>query len=256
MRIHKTEALVLKRTDFSNTSQILDLFTRDRGRIPVMAKGTRRYGNRAYRLVDLLYRGNVILLEKSTREVQILSDFEPLNHYPGLRSDLERYHAGLHLLHCLRKATRPEGEDHRLYTLSVRALSRFESAPLERLPAEVLAFDFRFLAVIGFQLMLEHCPRCGVRHKPGSDTLFHAPSGGCICPRCRSGGADTLSASLLTLSGEARSILLGLARLTGSDRDRVPLPRARVLELRKILNTALTSWLEAELPMLKYLLPP
>lgn len=251
MRIHKTEALVLKRTDFSNTSQIVDLFTQDRGRIPVMAKGTRRYGNRAFRLVDLLYRGNVILLEKSTREVQILSDFEPLDHYPGLRCGLERYHAGLHLLHCLRKATRPEGEDRRLYSLSLRALSRFESAPLERLPAEIMAFDYRFLAVIGFQLMLERCPRCGVRHEAGADAYFHPRSGGCICRRCRSGCAEAVS----TFSGAGRSILLHLARLTGADRDRVPLTRPRIRELRKILNTALTSWLEAELPMLKYLLP-
>jgi len=251
VRTFKTEALVLNRTDFSNTSQIVDLFTCDHGRIPVIAKGVRQYRKRVHRLIDLLYRGNAIILEKSSREVQILSDFETLDHYPGLRRHLDRYHAGLHLLHCLRRATQPGGEDRRLFSLSVRALARIHSVPLDRLPAEILAFDFRFLAVIGYQQSLDSCPLCGTRHGPDEETRFTPTAGGCLCRRCgpRSPGTS------LPFSGQGRRLLIHLARLTGSDRDRVPLPLTDLREVRKILNIALTSLLEAKLPMLKYLLP-
>jgi len=252
VRIQKTEALVLRKTDFSNTSQILDLFTLDRGRVSVMAKGTRSYGKRIYRLVDLLYHGQAIILEKASREVQILSDFETIDHFPGLRRHLDRFHAGLHVLHLLRRVTQPEAAERRLFSLAVRGLARFQSAPLERMPAETIAFDQRFLSVIGFRLVLTTCPLCGAPHRERDATTFQPLAGGAVCGRCRSSGKGPS----FPMSAAGRHLLLELSRLTGADRDRVDLAPSVIREVRKILNAALTSWLEAELPMLKYLVPP
>jgi len=251
VQILKTEALVLKRTDFSNTSQILDLFTLDRGRVPVLAKGARHYRKRVHRLIDLLYHGQAIILEKPTREVQILGDFETIDHFPGLRRHLDRFHAGLHVLHLLRRVTQPEAAEPRLFSLAVRGLTRFQSAPLERMPAETIAFDQRFLSVIGFRLVLACCPRCGVTHRERDATAFQPVAGGAVCDRCRSSGVGPS----LPMSAAGRGLLRELAQRTGADRDRVRLVSSVVLEVRKILNAALTSWLEAELPMLKYLVP-
>jgi DNA repair protein RecO (recombination protein O) len=252
VRIFDTEALVLNRIDFSDTSQILDLLTRERGRMSVMAKGARQYHRRAYRLVDVLYHGRAIVLEKPSREVQILADFDTLEHFPGLRRELDRYHAGLHLLHLLRRGTRPEMADRRLFGLALKALRRFAGAAPERLAGEVIAFDVRFLGVLGLAPVLDRCPECGRPHAPNAGTRFRPQAGGALCGACAPSAA---SGRDLPLSGAGRRCIRELATLTGEDRDRLVPAAAPLREARKILNLALTWWLEADLPMLKYLAP-
>ena len=252
MPMIQTDALILDRTDFSNTSQILDIFTRDHGRVAALAKGIRQYGKRAYRVLDLLYHGRALILTRASREVQILTDFDIVDHFPGLRKHLPRYLVALHLLHLLRRALRPEAPEPRLFTLTLKALQRFSTAPEGRLPADVLAFDCRFLALLGFQLVLDRCPHCARMHAPGDPTVFVASAGGCVCLPCRNTGTQPAHRPIL-FSAAGRRLLRELALRSGLDRDQVKLTRAPVNEARKILNTALTSCLEAELPMLKYL---
>ncbi|MBN2490268.1 MAG: DNA repair protein RecO [Planctomycetes bacterium] len=253
MAIYETEALVLHRVDFSNTSQILDLFSRERGRVSVLAKGAREYSRRAFRLVDLLYHGRAIVFEKPSREIQILADFETITHFPGLGRRLDRYHAGLHLLNLLRRATRPEAAERRLFGLAVKALGRFAAASPDRLPGDVIAFDVRLLGLLGFAPVLDGCPECGRRHAPAAATCFRPAAGGCLCPACAPAAPPGRD---LPLTGAGRRLLQQLGRLASADRDRLELEARPLAEARKTLNLALTWWLEAELPMLRYLLPP
>lgn len=252
MRIEKTEALVLRRTDFSETSQILDLFTRDRGRVAVMARGTRKYGKRAEHLVDLLYHGRAIILQKPSREVQVLTDFEVLHDFPGLRRHLDRYHTGLHVLHLLRRVTQRESPEPRLFGLGIRALDRFQTAPLARLAGEVIAFDYRFLALIGLQIPLARCPACGHGHPDDADTRFDPRAGGGLCRACAAAGDSAGT----PFPARARRLIRDLARLTADEREGIELEPGALRGARKILDLALTSGLEAKLPMLRYLVPP
>ena len=44
MRVQQQPAFVIHHHDYSETSLLLELFTRDYGRVAVIAKGARRYG--------------------------------------------------------------------------------------------------------------------------------------------------------------------------------------------------------------------
>lgn len=88
--IVKTEAVVLRKVDFSESSIIATLFTRKAGVIAVIAKGARKPKSRfAATLVpgQLL---EVIYYNKDSREVQTLSEVSYLRKLDGLRTDIAK----------------------------------------------------------------------------------------------------------------------------------------------------------------------
>ena len=88
--IVKTEAIVLRKVDFSETSIIATLFTRKSGVIAVIAKGAKKPKSKfAASLVpgQLL---EVIFYYKDTREVQTLSEVSYLQKLNGLRTDVAK----------------------------------------------------------------------------------------------------------------------------------------------------------------------
>lgn len=88
--IVKTEAIVLRKVDFSESSIIATLFTRRSGAIAVIAKGAKKPKSKfAASLVpgQLL---EVILYYKDSREVQTLSEVSYAQKLDGLRVDVTK----------------------------------------------------------------------------------------------------------------------------------------------------------------------
>ena len=48
-RTYRVEAVVLRRVDFGEADRVLVLYTRERGKVPVVAKGVRRMSSRMVR---------------------------------------------------------------------------------------------------------------------------------------------------------------------------------------------------------------
>jgi DNA repair protein RecO (recombination protein O) len=88
--ITKTEAIVLKTVDYSESSIIATLFTRKHGTIAVIAKGARKPKNKfsAYLVVGQVLE--VVYYMKSTRSVQTLSDASYYIKLGSLRIDIEK----------------------------------------------------------------------------------------------------------------------------------------------------------------------
>ena len=59
MRYHQ-RAICLRAIDFSETSQVLTLLTRDEGKVRLMAKGTKRPKSKTGGAIDLLAEGTVV----------------------------------------------------------------------------------------------------------------------------------------------------------------------------------------------------
>ena len=69
-----SNAVVLRTIPFSDTSLICRLFTKEKGKISIMAKGARRKKNP---LSSILESGNIIKLQylyKENRDIQILKE--------------------------------------------------------------------------------------------------------------------------------------------------------------------------------------
>lgn len=85
-------AICIRKTDFSETSQILSLFGREHGTIRVIAKGAFRRtkaGNTKFDGgIDLLDFGECLYLSRPNRDLATLTDWKQLDGYRELRRSL------------------------------------------------------------------------------------------------------------------------------------------------------------------------
>jgi DNA repair protein RecO (recombination protein O) len=185
-RFINTEGIILRKYDFSETSQVLTVLTRDRGRLQLLAKGLRRIRKKPVVFLDLLDRAELVLIPKPPGSLSTLTEYRVLDDHPGLRDDLLRMAAAFFTAELVTLASQEHQPLEPLYDLHVAALESLATAPRSALPSLLLAFEIRFLRRIGFGLELDGCVVCG-RSRSGLRTTFFSPlRGGLLCPDCRS----------------------------------------------------------------------
>jgi len=181
-RLHKTLAISLRRFDYSETSQILHLYTRDLGKVHCIAKGAKRKKSAFHGPFDVLVLYEIIRLEKQPGALDLLTSAEAVRDYREVREDYARFGAASYLCDLVDEFTlegQPEPEIFELLLGSLDALSKNRS-----LAQTVFAFEARLLRVLGHAPRVDECGSCR-RRLAGPEAYFSAHDGGAVCTRCR-----------------------------------------------------------------------
>src|SRR5712675_2576932 len=93
----KATALVLHTTDWSETSRIATLWTREFGKVRALAKGGRRLQSNFETALDLLTLCSIVFLRKSSGSLDLLTEAQVVERFPRLRSDLAALYAAYYL---------------------------------------------------------------------------------------------------------------------------------------------------------------
>jgi DNA repair protein RecO (recombination protein O) len=251
----ETEALVLRRFDYSETSQIARLYTRGEGRLSVIAKGIKRPNRDLRGPLDLLCLARVAFSGGPDTELLVLRRYEVVTGFPGLRRELERVIGALYLADLLCEGTRDRDPDEALFDLWVASFQALEAATASECDAIVLRAELGFLDASGFFPQLEACVRCGAGLGSAVAARLAPARGGMICDSCAA-GADP--EGLRLSAGQRRTLLHLLGVAPSRARTVAILPRDRRV-LRRALTALLEHVLEKELPSAAFLaraLPP
>ena len=178
-RSQRVEAVVLRHSDWGEADRMLTIFTRELGKLRVVAKGARRPRSRKAGHLEPFTR--VALLLARGREIWIVTQAETLDAYLPVRDDLERTGYAAYVAELLDRFTYEEGENSSLYRLFVEALERVST--LEDPVPAIRYYEIRLLDLLGFRPELFHCVQCGNEIQPEAQ-YFSALLGGVVCPRC------------------------------------------------------------------------
>lgn len=141
----KTEGIVLKRKDFGEADRVLTIFSKDKGKIAVVAKGVRRITSRRAGNVELLNR--VVVYLHQGKGMPVLTEATSLETYQKIKGDLTLSTYAYHIIELVDKLTAENQENPRLYTELVEVLKRLEKNPRQIL---IRAFEVKILSVLGF----------------------------------------------------------------------------------------------------------
>lgn len=183
MALVTTPATILKTYEYSETSKILRLLTRDAGLCSVIAKGARRPKSRFGGLLEPFTDGRVTFYAKQGRDLHTLSGFELRRERQSLGGELVRY-AGAGLLTEIVFRFAPGAADPALFRQLGRGLDRLV-VEQEGLEATVLAEAWKLIVCLGFAPNLDRCVVCGrpLDRAEGGHS-FDLASGGLRCPGC------------------------------------------------------------------------
>lgn len=87
MNSYRIEAIVIKRRNYQEADRILTVFSKQKGKIQVLAKGVRKITSRRSSHVELL---NLCVIGVHEGKMPVLTEAESLNHYPSLKNDLRK----------------------------------------------------------------------------------------------------------------------------------------------------------------------
>lgn len=145
MRAFKTEGIILKRRNFGEADRILTVFTLQKGKLSILAKGVRRITSRRAGNVELLNRVSIFLHQ--TKGLPILTEAVGLESYQKLKEDLTLSTYAYHIIELVDKLTAENQENPYVYTELVEVLKRLEKNPRQIL---IRAFEAKILSNQGF----------------------------------------------------------------------------------------------------------
>jgi DNA repair protein RecO (recombination protein O) len=171
--------------------RLLAMLSPTKGKLRAIAKGVRRPGSRKAGHLEPFTR--VLLLVARGRELDIITQAEAIDTYPGLREDLVRLGQAGYVAELLDRFGVEGEEAPQLYRLLVGTLERLATGAFP-VAAVVRHFELRLLDQTGYRPELHRCVGCSREVQP-EDQYFSSQAGGVLCPACgrRQGEARPLA---------------------------------------------------------------
>jgi DNA repair protein RecO (recombination protein O) len=184
MAAEKALALVLRTTDWSESSRIATLWTREHGKVRVLAKGGRRLKSNFENALDLLTLCSIVFLRKSSGGLDLLTEAQVVERFAPLRAGLPSLYAAYYVAELLADATQDYDPHPVLFDEARQALR--DLAGLGAVVGPRLArFDLVMLRELGYSPVLEGCAACGTAVLGPGPVAFSPSAGGLVCPGCR-----------------------------------------------------------------------
>jgi DNA repair protein RecO (recombination protein O) len=241
MPAERALALVIRGTDWSETSRIATLWTREYGKVRALAKGGRRLKSSFEVAFDLLSVVEVMFIRKAHGGLDLLTEATLRERFPHLRTDLRALYCGYYFAELLSDGTFDYDPHPELFDATLDSLRAMADPAVDR-AATASAFELVWLSELGYRPRFEECAACGSAVPAAARVLFSPTAGGVICTNCSGSVADRR-----WLGAEARTALRNLAAGVRT------LPAEVRVEVRHLLGHKVSSILGRRPKMLAYL---
>jgi len=242
--MEKASALVIRAIDFSETSRIVTLWTRELGKVRALAKGGRRLKSNFDVALDLLNVCGIVLLRKSSGSLDLLTEAQAQERFPRLREDLSALNAAYYVAEMLGDWTQDYDPHAILFDEALGTLRNLGQPGVLTGPC-LAHFELVLLRELGYGPALDFCADCG-EGLTGQGLAFSAAGSGALCGRCQTKQRDRRP-----LSSTVWQTLTKLQQSGESWRE-VQDPHLRN-EVRQILNDYVTYLLGRRPRLLPYL---
>ncbi len=246
MHPEKSEAIVIRQVDFSETSKIVTLFSREFGKIGALAKGARRLKGPFEAALDLLSTCRIVFLRKSAPSLHLLTEAQLIARFRPTGRNLLSLYAGYYVAELLDSLTEHEDPHPVLYDEAAAALGRLAVDDDHQSP--LIRFEIAILREIGQLPSFDGCLVCGASTEEDVAFSFWVSQSGLICRNCQKE-----EYSHLNLGPSTRAVLKSLTEESfDASHAHVVGPR-ELNELRPVLTAAISHVLGHRPKMLRYL---
>ena len=178
-RLYRTDAIILRRRDFGEADRLLTVFTPDRGKLRLLAKGVRKTTSRKAGHVELFMLTDMLVARGRTWD--IISQAQLVEPYRDLREDLDKTGYAYYLAELTDRFTEEDDPNRPLFELLAVTLARLGHVDDPYITLRY--FELHLLSLTGFQPQLHFCVACQQAIEPVEANYFHLADGGVLCPQ-------------------------------------------------------------------------
>jgi DNA repair protein RecO (recombination protein O) len=255
MPLVRDRCICLRRTEYSETSQILTLFSRGHGIVRAIAKGAhRRTKAGASRFdggADLLDTGDAVFTHDPGKDLATLTEWGLRDGHLGLRRTLRGMYLGLYVAELVGRLVEEHDPHPELFDRMASTLAELET---DRHEETFLAFQLDLLRETGYLAELAACASCGAPVTERDVAYFSAARGGVVCRNCEGVVHDRapLDPRLLRLLQG----ILRLPRANGAPRRLPHLTRHQTDPINRLFADQIEHTLGRRLQLAPYVLAP
>jgi len=178
MKSYKIKGIVIKRRNFLEKDRILTLFTEERGKIEILAKGARRPGSKLSYISDL---GVIARFTVSkAKSIDILTEAEPISLPEKLRGNFNSSQKLGFVFKYTNELFELDDSHPRTYRLLKNLIS---SLSQKNQPILFLSFILNLIADLGLEPELFNCSTCNTKFTKECDIAF-SPQEGLTHKKC------------------------------------------------------------------------
>ncbi|WP_096434613.1 DNA repair protein RecO [Alteribacter populi] len=190
--LQKAEGIVIRTNDYGETNKIVTLFTREHGKLALMARGAKRPKSRFASSAQLFIYGTFIYHQ--SQGIGTLNQADVSDSFRHIRSDLMLTAYGAYMVEMIDKLTEDRHRNPFLFEMLYQILQRINEG--EDSEVLVRVYETKMLQVAGITPFLDACVNCG--RKEGR-FAFSLKEAGSLCDRCFEIDPYRLNVSLGTL---------------------------------------------------------
>ncbi|MHC5156670.1 MAG: DNA repair protein RecO [Planctomycetota bacterium] len=159
----KDTAICLRAVNYSETSQVVTLFTRDHGKVAAMAKGSRRAKSAFDGPVEVFSFGSVMFtIKDSGGQLAMLTEFGQQPRFRMLSQNLNALNAALFAAELTEKFLEDHDPHPPLFEKFLKFLEMIQETKDEvQTLAWLILYQLRLLEETGVAPMLDMCVNCG-----------------------------------------------------------------------------------------------
>jgi len=185
--IVSSEAIVLQSMKYGETSRIVTLFTKEFGKLRIIAKGARGNKPRFGAALEPMSHSHIVFYNKQSRDLQFLSQAELLRQFKSIIDTEEKLMIGFAMIEYLNVVIQGEEEHLALFELLESSLAVLESTGRNH-KNPLLRFLIRLSSLLGFSINMRDCLACRA-HLHDTDVItgsvrFETQQGGFYCTKC------------------------------------------------------------------------
>jgi len=180
MPLCKSEAIVLNRREFRETSLIADFYTRDFGKVSGILKGIRAEQGKFASNVEPFSYNEIIFYQKRSSGLHLISSCDLRESFAEIRQSMVKTGMGNFMMELVGAIMQAEDKNEDIFGLALSCLNELR-ASLN--PEKILTiFKIKMLSLSGFKPHFDSCVLCD--EKISGQSKFSLTLGGLLCQKC------------------------------------------------------------------------
>ncbi|MEO2030645.1 MAG: DNA repair protein RecO [Planctomycetaceae bacterium] len=251
MSLEKADVVVIRLADFSESSRVVTLFSKEFGKFSALAKGAKRLKGPFDAAIDLLSRCRIVFIRKSSGSLDLLTEARLISRFTPPGTDIASLYGGYYVADLLNGMTEEYDPAPEIFDLATDTLEKLSTTAQDSLTS-VVQFEIGILRFSGMLGSLTECNTCGTPvTQPGKSSHKFAhwvSQGGLLCADCRRPEYADRSISAGSVAA-LRQLSSDDSQLSG----RVRLTKQQLIECHHFAVSAITSILGRRPATLRYL---
>lgn len=172
----KAEGIVIKSIDYGEGSKIITLFTRNNGKVSIVAKGAKKTKSRLIALTQVFCYGEYIYYLGNQSSMGTLNQGDVQLNFVDIYDDINKTSYSAYLVELVDKLTTPQEPNQYLFEELLLSLENINSGKDEEIITRI--FEMKLFKIFGYR---PHIHSCAICKKEDNLYAFSIQNGGLIC---------------------------------------------------------------------------